>query len=625
MSSKRRSFSKKPEGNSLITNFFGKANVETKEKSNLPQVLVSKTETNDSDSLNQKQTLNIHRKHISKPHLSDDSDLSDSEAIPEFLDDEDDELVSHVHHEHKYEPSVQIEIRRRSLPEKNEDKENLNSNQLVDEAEVEFKPYQFSLNSLLSEKASLDSSGFSLQSLDKILKEKSLLDSNEEDVTMYDTTELSTQILPEEKGMRLAEILASDLNEYQDIKCLFFVNWPQSLPVPKLKLPPSHPFFRVVGQFAKDPESTLTLLKSGLIQLYCDSVETLPPDIYKWLRNIAMYDTNMHCADAASTTLMYALSVTDLHIPLADFIESLKIFGANPEFLDYGFKFIDHLSPVGSAIDGTNASTLEESSTHPPSLPVFNLQLSIRLIVYSIKRGARHYKPEEIHQFIRLLMILLLDNTLTELFYDIEISLNVLLSEFFSEEDWALECRKIVEYIAKCFEGSLRHQIRLLETLSKYSARGKQIRRELSLKFLHLTLDTENPHQMVLERPGNNMWSEVAQMIIDNPRFVIHQDTNYRELYLIVILLDFIFDDEEEMAQSPKPVQMISAFLRKLNGKIVDSKAAFLDRTRVKDIIQRLSVRLFFAVSQVRDTNYQQPKLEFAPSSGGSSPNDHHP
>ncbi|ORX87184.1 hypothetical protein K493DRAFT_319699 [Basidiobolus meristosporus CBS 931.73] len=132
------------------------------------------------------------------------------------------------------------------------------------------------------------------------------------------------------------------------------------------------------------------------------------------------------------------------------------------------------------------------------------------------------------------------------------------------------------------------------------------------MRFLRLTLNPEGTSTPSLQ--GGDTWGEVARMIIDNTKFTIHQDTNYRELYLIIILLDFIFGDESELAQSPKSVQMISTFLRRLNSKIVDSKAAFLDRTRVKDIIQRLSVRLFFAVSQARDTNYQQPKLEFTPS-----------
>ncbi|ORX87185.1 hypothetical protein K493DRAFT_81586 [Basidiobolus meristosporus CBS 931.73] len=351
MSSTRSRVAKKPEGNTLITNFFAKVPVVTED---------STPESNASSK--RKEKVNTKSAPI---RFSDDSDLSDSEAIPEFLDDEDDELVNHVHADHKYEPRVQIEIRRSSLPEQGRGKEKSHPDNVDDEVEAkeESKPYRFSLNSLLSEKASLDSTGLTLQSLDKILKEKSLLDSHEEDITMYDTTELSTQILPEEKGMRLAEILASDLNEYQDIKCLFFVDWPKSLPKARIKLPLTHPFFRVVNQFAKDPESTLVFLESGLIQLYCDSVETLPRDIYSWLRDIAIFEADPRYADAATATLMYALSVTDLHIPFDDFIESLKKFGASQELLEDGFRFTDSSVSVFETESTSSSDKPDRSQT----------------------------------------------------------------------------------------------------------------------------------------------------------------------------------------------------------------------------------------------------------------------
>ncbi|KAJ1910254.1 hypothetical protein IWQ60_010749 [Tieghemiomyces parasiticus] len=93
------------------------------------------------------------------------------------------------------------------------------------------------------------------------------------------------------------------------------------------------------------------------------------------------------------------------------------------------------------------------------------------------------------------------------------------------------------------------------------------------------------------------MWREVTAWLTTAPFFDVGEDSDYCALYTVVRLLDYTLrgagnaDKEEALA-----TERIVKALRRLFGQIVDSRAAFLERSRVKDLIQRLHMRLYFTV-----------------------------
>ncbi|KAJ1919023.1 hypothetical protein IWQ60_007350 [Tieghemiomyces parasiticus] len=93
------------------------------------------------------------------------------------------------------------------------------------------------------------------------------------------------------------------------------------------------------------------------------------------------------------------------------------------------------------------------------------------------------------------------------------------------------------------------------------------------------------------------MWREVTAWLTTAPFFDVSEDSDYRALYSVVRLLDYTLrgagkaDKEEALA-----TERIVKALRRLFGQIVDSRAAFLERSRAKDLIQRLHMRLYFTV-----------------------------
>ncbi|KAJ1993589.1 hypothetical protein H4R33_000590 [Dimargaris cristalligena] len=102
----------------------------------------------------------------------------------------------------------------------------------------------------------------------------------------------------------------------------------------------------------------------------------------------------------------------------------------------------------------------------------------------------------------------------------------------------------------------------------------------------------------------STLWSQLATQLTRDPYFKLGEDTDYQRVYLIFRILDFHLRGIQDMAHHVTLIDQIVRALRTLYGRILDSKAAFLERTRTKDLIQRLQMRLYFTVclpSSIRD------------------------
>ncbi|KAG0304970.1 hypothetical protein BGZ98_004759 [Dissophora globulifera] len=93
--------------------------------------------------------------------------------------------------------------------------------------------------------------------------------------------------------------------------------------------------------------------------------------------------------------------------------------------------------------------------------------------------------------------------------------------------------------------------------------------------------------------------------------FAVKPETNYTDLGRRMQVFGFCLDDEQIIASyGRKALEPVLQKLRMMHGRIVDIRAAFMERTLTKDVIQRLYMRLYYAGIHRQTTN--QSVLNFA-------------
>ncbi|KAF9944193.1 hypothetical protein BGZ70_004932, partial [Mortierella alpina] len=89
---------------------------------------------------------------------------------------------------------------------------------------------------------------------------------------------------------------------------------------------------------------------------------------------------------------------------------------------------------------------------------------------------------------------------------------------------------------------------------------------------------------------------ELFKALFFDKGFLINSKTQYEDLGRRVQVYGFCLDDERMIAAyGPAALEPLMRKLRMMHGKIIDARAAFMDRTVAKDIIQRLYMRLYYS------------------------------
>ncbi|KAJ1981592.1 hypothetical protein H4R34_002016 [Dimargaris verticillata] len=113
------------------------------------------------------------------------------------------------------------------------------------------------------------------------------------------------------------------------------------------------------------------------------------------------------------------------------------------------------------------------------------------------------------------------------------------------------------------------------------------------------------------------LWHAVDRWLDSAEYFQVHDGTDYSQLHTVLLCMDHILvlgvHDQSTLSLAsgdsgdplPEQLKMVSGLqcllricqrLKRLNSQIVDAKAAFLDRTRAKDTLQQIFMRLDFTV-----------------------------
>ncbi|KAJ1968079.1 hypothetical protein IWQ62_001463 [Dispira parvispora] len=154
-------------------------------------------------------------------------------------------------------------------------------------------------------------------------------------------------------------------------------------------------------------------------------------------------------------------------------------------------------------------------------------------------------------------------------------------------------------------------------SLPEALARCQQFQRTLAYRALKAmvspnpsdsqTLST-SPTKQSSEEPLNSpgipltitplvMWHNLLDWLTHSTYFSINDQTKFCHMYTTMQLVDYVLQGNDQMIRHASIIQSLFTTLRSLYGKIVDSTASLLDRTRTKDLIQRLYLRLYFTVS----------------------------
>ncbi|CAJ0831455.1 10066_t:CDS:10 [Entrophospora sp. SA101] len=103
---------------------------------------------------------------------------------------------------------------------------------------------------------------------------------------------------------------------------------------------------------------------------------------------------------------------------------------------------------------------------------------------------------------------------------------------------------------------------------------------QLISSLLNLIPDDEWIQQLNLSKPS--LIKPIWDLFHKSDVFKIGDDTNYKDLYDMIILISYVIDDIDQIKAEENFVKEIIEKLKRLYGRINDTKAAFLDRTKQK-------------------------------------------
>ncbi|CAG8629932.1 12086_t:CDS:10, partial [Acaulospora colombiana] len=203
----------------------------------------------------------------------------------------------------------------------------------------------------------------------------------------------------------------------------------------------------------------------------------------------------------------------------------------------------------------------------------------------------------QIRRAIIVILRLSLDSRLTSISGEVEKVIDSLLQSI-HEDDWNSQVKLVCEDIISTCRNDTQFKVAILENLPA-SSRGRLVRRLLSFYSLFSSVDSSNFSfaKIDVSKPLNldlllDLFSDEVTI------FKIRGDTNYKELYHNVIILGYTLDDSIQMSSEKDVVEIIIRNLRNLHGKIVDMRAAFMDRTKRTDH-KNMSARYLYKNTEI--------------------------
>ncbi|KAF9188477.1 mannosyl-oligosaccharide alpha-1,2-mannosidase [Haplosporangium sp. Z 767] len=449
------------------------------------------------------------------------------------------------------------------------------------------KPSLFSLDSLLKEKERKVKTGFVAVNIKQALDDELLDEYNdaEDDEVMFGPSMIPKGVLSEEQEDVLNEIIGEEYNQLIEDIAEFFVNWPQLLEVQPLEAElddaeKADPIVQKVLKCTRTEVQRNLFLTSPYLIILSSSPWTMPRSLFRWLLHVMAADQNQLVTSSIYAILQRTISqkTSTLGVDDWDLARIFAMYGARSEYLEPDWK----VEPVTGE---TKSERLLFSESK--KFPRQNLKAIIKLINMTASLDPQFYNARG----IRRLIILLLRMTTDPIIGDVKSLLGSTLASLLDaipDGTWDTERHRLCDEIMQSLGTSLPFVLLILHQLPSLSTRITLLRRGIALSFLKLSPIPTGGNASNLE--------ELHRALFVDKGFQINAETNYKELGLRVQVFGFCLDDEQMIASyGRKALEPLLRKLRLMHGKIVDIRAAFMERTLTKDMIQRLYMRIYYA------------------------------
>ncbi|KAI7820573.1 hypothetical protein BC939DRAFT_232506 [Gamsiella multidivaricata] len=254
------------------------------------------------------------------------------------------------------------------------------------------------------------------------------------------------------------------------------------------------------------------------------------------------------------------------------------MYGAKDEYLDPDWK----VTPVTRETQNERL-ILPETAKFPRQ----SLKAVVKLVTMTATLDPQFYNVAEIRKIVNLLMRMTTDPIIGDV-KSLLGSTIVALLDAIPADDWEVERHCLCDEIIQTLGTSMPFILLALRQLPSLSMRVALLRRGIALSYLGLPPIPAGEVAPDLE--------ELHRALFVDKGFLVNSTTNYKDLGRRIQIFGFCLDDEQMIASYGRiALEPLLKKLRMMHGRIVDVRAAFMERTLTKDMIQRLYIRLYYA------------------------------
>ncbi|KAF9585165.1 hypothetical protein BGW38_003649, partial [Lunasporangiospora selenospora] len=429
------------------------------------------------------------------------------------------------------------------------------------------KPPTFSLDLLLKEKERKDEIGYDLQAVsaqatwtDDLLDEYNI---EEEEEVLFGSGVIPKGVLTEEQEGALVEIMQDDQSELvEDVAEFFDLVVPRYVPSEENM---DDTVARKVQRFTKSSEQTTMFLASPFMSVMCSSSWTMPRSLFRWLLHVVAAEQNQPVALAAFSLLQKTLAKGVAHagVSYEDLVEIFGMYGAEERLLEHAWT----VPPIVHHAMKSERDLLPES----PKFPRQSLKTVIRLVDSTATMNPGFYSPSNVKKIV----ILFLKMTIDPIIGDVKSALGSVLASLLDtmpSDQWETMRHQLCQDIVLSLGTSLPFILLILNQLPVLSIRTAVLRRSIALKYLQLPPIPEGGIAPQLD--------DLHRALFVDREFQITPKTDYKRLGRRFQVLGFCLDDEWVIAgYGRKALEPMLRKLRYIHGKIIDVRAAFMERT----------------------------------------------
>ncbi|KAF8500596.1 hypothetical protein BU17DRAFT_72078 [Hysterangium stoloniferum] len=390
-----------------------------------------------------------------------------------------------------------------------------------------------------------------------------------------------------------------------------------------------NPFVTVLNRFLddKDYQKASALIDSGVLLNIPPSIQLL-----KWFYMLALSASEPNVCLSAYRSLLTLLRDTGTHfsktppstelkLTASDLLLPLAKMGPNNQLAELLFHHVEEPCPI--------VSTSQDVKT--------NLVARFIVIMEALGRTER-IDTSAVPTIISILLLLGLNSTTSpDIKHSIVSAIETILASPSITRDLELSISNLIQRVITCLSFPINTQSEMLYLLSGCTPVSGRIRRWVAWQMLTgdgatSTTVAPNTYTAITLPPVGpvvNIFNKEAPGAV---KLQVDPDTDYMVLEAKVHILAIVLTDIEGYIRSgsgegklkgSEAVQKVLQGLETLMGKIVDTRAAHLDRTRTKDAINRLHKRVVhqrrIALDAMRKTTGKVDQFFVPLAKGGGS------